>query len=107
MLINIKDSIKDVLSATGKSRIYSVENCSSVDLKRSYINEVSVNISINNVNIYCLLDSGSESSIIGKDYVNKYFPNWESFPDYKDKPLGGKGVDGSEFTLLGTKLFTI
>ena len=59
------------------------------------------------MNIYCLLDSGSESSIIGKDYKQKHFPNWESFPDYKDKPLGGRGVDGSEFTFLGTKLFTI
>ena len=39
--------------------------------------------------------------------MNKYFPNWRTFEDGVNKLEYGIGVDGSTFSILGAKLFTI
>jgi len=75
--------------------------------ERSFISEVTIPILINNIEFLALCDSGSESSIIGLNYINKYFPNWRTFEDGVNKPEYGIGVDGSTFSILGAKLFTI
>ena len=75
--------------------------------ERSFISEVTIPISINNIKFMALCDSGSESSIIGLTYIKKYFPDWNSFEDGINKPEYGIGVDGSTFSILGTKIFTI
>ena len=47
--------------------------------KRSYSSEVTVPLIINNVKLYALLDSGSESSILSLKYAGKFFKNWKNF----------------------------
>ena len=74
--------------------------------ERSFISEVTIPIFINNIKFLALCDSGSESSIIGLNYINKYLPNWRTFEDGINKPEYGIGVDGSTFSILGAKLFT-
>ena len=49
--------------------------------RRSYSSEVTIPLIINNVQLQALIDSGSESSIISLNYLNKYFKNWEKFSD--------------------------
>jgi len=46
-----------------------------------------------------LCDSGSESSIIGINYINKNFTNWRAFEDGIKKAEYGMGVYGSTFSL--------
>ena len=75
--------------------------------ERSYISEVTIPIYINDIKFMALCDSGSESSIIGLNYINKYFPNWHDFNDGINKPSFGIGVDGSKFNILAVKEFKI
>ena len=74
---------------------------------RSYINEVTIPVTINGIKLYALLDSGSESSILTLKYAEKFFKNWRNFPNGFYKLDYGIGVDGSRFKILGTKLFTV
>ena len=74
---------------------------------RSFSSEVTIPLKINGVNLYGLLDSGSESSILSLDYANKFFKNWRNFEDGFYKLDFGVGVDGSRFNILGTKMFTV
>ena len=62
--------------------------------ERSFISEVTIPISINNIKFMALCDSGSESSIIGLNYINKNFTNWRAFEDGIKKAEYGIGVDG-------------
>jgi len=74
---------------------------------RSYISEVTVPLIINDVPLYALLDSGSESSILSLSYANKYFKNWQSYENGFYELDYGIGVDGSRFKILGTKRFKV
>ena len=40
--------------------------------RRSYSSEVTIPVIINNIQLHALLDTGSESSIISLNYLNKY-----------------------------------
>ena len=76
--------------------------------RRSYSSEVTIPVKINNIQLHALLDSGSESSIISLDILNKYFKNWEcSLSDGFSKPDFGIGVDGSTFKILAVKIFEV
>ena len=74
---------------------------------RSYQSEVMIPVIINNVKLWGLLDSGSESSIISLNYAEKYFKKWRDFKEGFYKLDFGIGVEGSRFKILGTKLFKL
>ena len=69
-----------------------------------YLNEVQAVINIEDVNLHCLLDSGSETNLIGVQILNKYIPNWRGLADAQG-PEFGIGASGHQFKMLATKLF--
>ena len=54
-----------------------------------------------------LLDSGAESSLLGVNYADSFFPGWKDFEDAPHQVKFGVGVDGTEFTFYGTKMFQV
>jgi len=65
--------------------------------RRSQICEVTLPLLINNIKVYALLDSGSESSILTLKYTEKFFKNWRNFQNGFFKLDFGIGVDGFRF----------
>ena len=101
------EDLTDEENLCSKKIIFRNFNFNKTYNKRSYISEVTIPLIINNVKLYALLDSGSESSILSLKYAEKFFKNWKNFKDGFYKLDYGIGVEGSRFNILGTKMFTV
>ena len=66
---------------------------------------MTIPIQIEGAVIHGILDSGSETILMGANLLARKIPHWQDFPSV-DGPTGGVGADGSEFRIIANKLFT-
>ena len=71
------------------------------------MDETIIEVEINGVKLGALFDTGSEASLISIVYLNKFFPDWDTYEDLLNAPLNGQGVNGEKFEIVATKIFKV
>ena len=84
---------------------YNVYQAQAFNNVRSTLLDVTISIQIEGTAIHAILDSGSETNLIGSNLLDRKIPHWRSLPSVAG-PTGGIGADGSEFQILDNKVCT-
>ena len=105
--LNVEKTNNRIDAALQSNRILFFNSYKTAEYSRALLDETIIEVEINGVKLGALFDTGSEASLISIVYLNKFFPDWDTYEDLLNAPLNGQGVNGEKFEIVATKIFKV
>ena len=87
--------------------IYNYCSCSNRISHASSIEETTILVKINGIQLHGLLDTGSDSTVITLNMIQDLFPGWQELPDVKHSSTNAILAGGQQIKILATKSICI